>query len=48
MPLRLMVKFEKVAMPDVVLKLTDVNVVDSVPFELHLDKLYIDKLACHV
>ena len=43
-----MVKFENVAMPVVVLKLTGDNEVDRVPFELHFDMLYIDKLAYHV
>ena len=48
MPFKLMDKFENVAMPVVVLKLTEDNEVDRVPFELHFDKLYIDKLALHV
>jgi hypothetical protein len=47
-PFKLIVKFENVAMPVVVLKLTVDDVVERVPFELHLDKLSIDRAAFHV
>ena len=49
MPFWLIVKFENVAIPVVVLKLTvDDDTVERVPFELHFDILYIDKLAFHI
>lgn len=49
MPFWLIVKFENEAIPVVVLKLTvdDDDVVERVPFELHFDILYMDKLAFH-